>query len=118
MTDHDLNDLHDGAIPAATLVIFRAAGGGAPELLMVERAKEMSFAGGAMVFPGGRVDKDIIPAWGHRKIGSIDVEDIFELDAEWEARGMSEAGRANNFKGIRPNAAVLILRKGEGDGSW
>ena len=56
MTDHDLNDLHDGAIPAATLVIFRAAGGGAPELLMVERAKEMSFAGGAMVFPGGRVD--------------------------------------------------------------
>jgi 8-oxo-dGTP pyrophosphatase MutT (NUDIX family) len=43
------------AIPAATLVIFRAAAG-APELLMVERAKAMAFAGGAMVFPGGRVD--------------------------------------------------------------
>ncbi|WP_375392557.1 NUDIX domain-containing protein [uncultured Sphingomonas sp.] len=45
------------AIPAATLVIFRdAAGGGAPELLLVERAKAMAFAGGALVFPGGRVD--------------------------------------------------------------
>lgn len=44
------------AIPAATLIIFREAAEGPPELLMVERAKAMVFAGGAMVFPGGRVD--------------------------------------------------------------
>lgn len=44
------------AIPAATLVIFRERGGDSPELLMVERAKAMVFAGGAMVFPGGRID--------------------------------------------------------------
>jgi 8-oxo-dGTP pyrophosphatase MutT (NUDIX family) len=45
------------ATPAATLVIFRnAPGGGAPQLLMVERAASMRFAGGAAVFPGGRVD--------------------------------------------------------------
>ncbi len=44
------------AIPAATLIIFRDAGDGPPELLMVERAKAMVFAGGAMVFPGGRID--------------------------------------------------------------
>lgn len=43
-------------IPAATLIIFRAAGDGPPEILMVERAKAMVFAGGAMVFPGGRID--------------------------------------------------------------
>lgn len=44
-------------IPAATVVIFRhAAAGGPPELLMVQRAKEMRFAGGAAVFPGGRID--------------------------------------------------------------
>jgi 8-oxo-dGTP pyrophosphatase MutT (NUDIX family) len=43
------------AIPAATLIVMRE-GAGAPELLMVERAKAMSFAGGALVFPGGRVD--------------------------------------------------------------
>lgn len=43
-------------IPAATLVLFRERGGKPPELLMVERAKAMVFAGGAWVFPGGRVD--------------------------------------------------------------
>ena len=44
-------------IPAATLVIFRhAAGGGPPELLMVQRSQQMRFAGGASVFPGGRID--------------------------------------------------------------
>lgn len=44
-------------VPAATVVIFRhAPTGGAPDLLMVQRAKEMRFAGGAAVFPGGRVD--------------------------------------------------------------
>lgn len=43
--------------PAATVVIFRhAAGGGPAEVLMVQRAKEMRFAGGAAVFPGGRID--------------------------------------------------------------
>ena len=44
-------------IPAATVVIFRhAASGGAPELLMVQRSQAMRFAGGAVVFPGGKVD--------------------------------------------------------------
>lgn len=44
-------------VPAATVVIFRKARSGtAPELLMVQRAREMRFAGGAAVFPGGRVD--------------------------------------------------------------
>jgi 8-oxo-dGTP pyrophosphatase MutT (NUDIX family) len=43
--------------PAATVIIFRqSAPDRAPELLMVQRAKEMRFAGGAAVFPGGRVD--------------------------------------------------------------
>ena len=45
------------ATPAATMVIFRAnPDGGAPLLLMVERIKAMAFAGGAAVFPGGKVD--------------------------------------------------------------
>ncbi len=45
------------ATPAATLVIFRnCPEGGPPQLLMVQRSKEMRFAGGAAVFPGGRVD--------------------------------------------------------------
>lgn len=47
------------ATPAATIIVCRASpGGAAPELLMVERSSQMVFAGGAVVFPGGRVDPD------------------------------------------------------------
>jgi 8-oxo-dGTP pyrophosphatase MutT (NUDIX family) len=46
----------DQPIPAATLIVVRERGTGAPELLMVERAQGMAFAAGALVFPGGRID--------------------------------------------------------------
>ena len=47
----------EGHIPAATVVIFRhCQAGGPPELLLVQRAKEMRFAGGKAVFPGGKID--------------------------------------------------------------
>jgi 8-oxo-dGTP pyrophosphatase MutT (NUDIX family) len=48
--------MSDKPIPAATLVVVRETAGGTPELLMVERAAAMAFAGGALVFPGGRID--------------------------------------------------------------
>ena len=48
--------MSDEPIPAATLVLVREQAGGPPELLMVERAVGMAFAGGALVFPGGRID--------------------------------------------------------------
>jgi 8-oxo-dGTP pyrophosphatase MutT (NUDIX family) len=52
-------NLPDGAIPAATLVIMRPSeDGGADEILMVKRSTTMAFAAGAVVFPGGRVDPD------------------------------------------------------------
>lgn len=44
-------------IPAATIIIFRdCPSGGAPEILMTVRSRNMTFAGGMAVFPGGRVD--------------------------------------------------------------
>ena len=46
----------DPPIPAATLIVFRAAPAGPPDILVVERTAAMAFAGGAVVFPGGRVD--------------------------------------------------------------
>lgn len=43
--------------PAATVIIFRQpVPTQPPELLMVQRANALRFAGGASVFPGGRVD--------------------------------------------------------------
>lgn len=46
-----------GTVPAATVVVFRnGPAGEPPELLMLERAGSMKFAGGAAVFPGGKVD--------------------------------------------------------------
>lgn len=44
------------AIPAATVIVMRDREAGPPELLMVERSQAMAFAGGALVFPGGRID--------------------------------------------------------------
>lgn len=53
--------MSDEPIPAATLVVVRERAGQMPglppELLMVERAPGMAFAGGALVFPGGRIDQ-------------------------------------------------------------
>lgn len=45
-------------IAAATLILMREAAEpeGAPEILMIERGAALAFLGGAMVFPGGRVD--------------------------------------------------------------
>jgi 8-oxo-dGTP pyrophosphatase MutT (NUDIX family) len=69
------------AIPAATLVIFRhAPGGGAPQLLMVERAASMTFAGGAAVFPGGRIDE------ADRELASALGAAGEEAREEWAAR--------------------------------
>ncbi len=57
MTDLDTSGMVP-ATPAATLVLFRDRTGASPELLMVERASTMAFAGGAIVFPGGKIDAD------------------------------------------------------------
>jgi 8-oxo-dGTP pyrophosphatase MutT (NUDIX family) len=46
----------DPPIPAATLIVIRPGAAAPPDLLIVERAAGMAFAGGAIVFPGGRID--------------------------------------------------------------
>jgi 8-oxo-dGTP pyrophosphatase MutT (NUDIX family) len=49
--------MSDDAIPAATVILVRERDQADPELLMVERAVDMAFAGGAWVFPGGGIDE-------------------------------------------------------------
>ena len=46
----------DPAIPAATLIVMHPNRDGPPAILIVERTQGMAFAGGAIVFPGGRID--------------------------------------------------------------
>jgi 8-oxo-dGTP pyrophosphatase MutT (NUDIX family) len=45
------------AVPAATVILLRDAAGGL-ETLMLRRNSKLAFAGGAWVFPGGRVDPE------------------------------------------------------------
>jgi 8-oxo-dGTP pyrophosphatase MutT (NUDIX family) len=53
----DTNAWLANTVQAATIVIFRRNGGGGPaQLLMVERNASLVFAGGATVFPGGKID--------------------------------------------------------------
>ena len=100
----DIADLFDDqgeappATPAATMVIFRhAPGGGAPQLLMVQRAKEMRFAGGAAVFPGGRVDDADRTLAG--ELGAIDPDALDEQAARIAAvrETLEETGLAVGF---------------------
>ena len=49
-----------GATPAATVIIARDGPDGL-EVLAIERAKGMGFAGGAVAFPGGKVDTTDVP---------------------------------------------------------
>jgi 8-oxo-dGTP pyrophosphatase MutT (NUDIX family) len=44
------------SIPAATVILLKSQDAAPPLILMAERAKHLAFAGGALVFPGGRVD--------------------------------------------------------------
>jgi 8-oxo-dGTP pyrophosphatase MutT (NUDIX family) len=49
---------------AATLVLVRDAEGGGVEVFCVERNKQSRFMGGAIVFPGGKLDgSDVLAEW-------------------------------------------------------
>lgn len=45
-------------VEAATVIVYRNGQAGLPEILMIQRAKELSFAGSAVVFPGGKIHEN------------------------------------------------------------
>jgi len=63
----------DGCIPAATILLLRDDP--AFEVLMVKRHADIAFAGGAMVFPGGRIEEsDRDARWGRYCAGYEDID--------------------------------------------
>lgn len=95
-------------IPAATLVVFRDCVDGAPELLMVERAKAMAFAAGAMVFPGGRVDPGDHALAATMGAGDDDWETAARIAAVRET--IEEAGLPVGLSAT-PDAATLATMR-------
>lgn len=61
--------------PAATVLLLRDGGGGL-EVFMVQRHYQIDFAGGALVFPGGKVDdRDYAPELRPRLTGNPALAD-------------------------------------------
>jgi len=76
------------AIPAATVVLLRDGDDGV-ETLMLRRDSKLAFAGGAWVFPGGRIDPEDYP----RGVVSDDDTEVLTAARTAAAReAMEEAG--------------------------
>lgn len=98
-------------IPAATLILFREREG-ATEHLFVERALTMTFAAGAVVFPGGRIDA-----------GDRMLAEPFDIDQEDAAARIAAIRETIEETGIaaglapQPDAVMLErLRAGLNEG--
>ncbi|MFM9852411.1 MAG: NUDIX domain-containing protein [Sphingomonadaceae bacterium] len=120
------------ATPASTLIVFREANHGEPDILLVERSKAMAFAGGAIVFPGGRVDPDdhaIVIANSHVTGGGDDVDDCGarvaairetleesgiaigfcdEPDCDWISNARARLAKGELFSGLLVEANAML----------
>ncbi|MBS0479937.1 MAG: NUDIX domain-containing protein [Proteobacteria bacterium] len=96
------------AIPAATLVLIRDRAGAPPDLLMVERAKAMAFAGGMLVFPGGRIDP------GDHALAATLGGDSEDMSARIAAirETIEEAGVPVGLRPMPDHAALSAIRTG------
>ncbi|MBJ6121560.1 NUDIX hydrolase [Sphingomonas mollis] len=102
-------------IPAATLIILRdsPSPGSPPELLMVKRAETMAFAGGAWVFPGGRVDP------GDRALAvGLEAADVDGIAARIAAirETLEEVGLAIGIDPPPGDATIAAMRTALHDG--
>lgn len=104
-------------VPAATVVIFRKPRSGtAPELLMVQRAREMRFAGGAAVFPGGRVDladRDLAAALMPDEPAERAAAKIAGIRETLEETGLMIATRAAISAETAAAARSMLLETGQ-----
>jgi len=84
------------AIPAATVVLLRDAPSGV-ETLMLRRSSKLAFAGGAWVFPGGRIDPGDYPSGAP---STDDAEVAAAARAAAVRESMEEAGLAVDPSGL------------------
>lgn len=100
---------------AATAIIVRDRPGMSPDILMVERARSMAFAAGALVFPGGAVDPadlDLAAALAR----TVDVEEsAARLAAVRET--LEESGLGIGFVTPPDQAQVTQMRAALGNGA-
>lgn len=85
-------------IPAATVILLRDE----PEfqVLMIERHADMGFAGGALVFPGGRLEEsDANPEWADHCVGLENAP-----REQW-------AGRIGAIREAFEESGILLARK-------
>lgn len=102
-----MSDLPE-AVPAATLVLMRERGGAPPELLMMERTGDMAFAAGALVFPGGRIDREDREAAAQAYAGLDDA--AARIAAVRET--IEETGLAPGIAPVPDAATARTLRDG------
>lgn len=107
------------AVDAATILLLRDAGAGGadgghgtgPEVLLLERHIESDFAGGALVFPGGKVDASdrAMPArrWTGRDPAAWRA--ILGADRDEDALGLLVAAVRETFEEAR---VLLATRRG------
>ena len=84
------------AHPAATVILLREAGGGF-EVLLVRRNAQLSFHGGAWVFPGGRID------------AADYCDDADDIVAAARCAAVREAREEAGLL-LQPDALVLVSR--------
>lgn len=106
----------EDAIPAATILLLRDE----PqfEVLMIERHADTPFAGGAIVFPGGRIEaSDADPAWRDLCDGADDVPveefgpRVAAVREAFEESGILYARRGGAFLSNQDTAVFDAQRK-------
>ncbi|QIG53482.1 NUDIX domain-containing protein [Altererythrobacter sp. BO-6] len=107
-------DTSPDGIPAATVIIFRnGAEAGPPEILMTIRSREMVFAGGMAVFPGGRVDPADFEL-GARLGGPLDPDEaahqVAVVRETLEETGLA-IGLAGDIDAAKAQAARVFLQE-------
>lgn len=106
------NPAQPSRIPAATMIVFRNAGAGKPpELLMVTRSRNMAFAGGAAVFPGGRVDPadyDLAATLDTNLLADEAAHRVAAIRETLEETGLA-IGMTGNVDAVIAQAARAIL---------